>query len=96
MDLGFWRATSVAGTRIPGIIKNRRVDSGIPVAPTFRGIWNQIHATGRERMAPRKATHGEPAAATRTVELYGIGGVPRTGRVELAGAWHQSGKKHLI
>jgi hypothetical protein len=33
---------------------------------------------------------------TRTVELYGIGGVLRTGRVELAGAWHPRGKKHLI
>ena len=32
----------------------------------------------------------------RAVELYGIGGVVRTGRVELTGAWHPRGKKHLI
>ncbi len=100
MDLGFWRCTIPRRerdrTRITFILWNRRLDRGIPVARTFRGIGNQIHAAGRKRMAPRKAPHGEPRAATRAVELYGIGGVLRTGRVELAGAWHQSGKKHLI
>src|SRR6266853_2599339 len=96
MDLGFWRCTSIARTRITCILRNRRLDRGIPVARIFRGIGNQIHAAGRERMATRKAPHGEPRAATRAVELYGIGGVLRTGRVELARARHQSGKKRLI
>ena len=96
MNLGFWRATSVARTRAPSILRNCRLAAGIPFAQGLRGVGNKIQATARKRMAARKTPQGEPRTTTRPVNLQRIGGIVRTGRIELAGARHQRGKKRLV
>ena len=60
------------------------------------GIRYEIHAAPREGMTARDAAQREPRTAPRTVDSYGLGGVMRAGRIELAGARHQRRKKSLI
>lgn len=57
---------------------------------------NQIHSAARERMAACEAAQREPRPAARSVEAQRFGGVMRAGRIKLAGAGHQRGKKGLV